>query len=313
MSAAPGRSQASSHRSPQGEGTPMSAAPGRSQASSHRSPQGEGPAVNAPARPLQAWIDGIGFIAPGLPDWPSARAVLRGEQAFVPAPSLLPAPALLPPAERRRASRVVKLSLGLGLEAVAQAGADASLLATVFAASGADGHNCHALCAQLASDDRQISPTRFHNSVHNVAAGYWGIATRSMAPCQVIGAFDASFGAGLLDALAQVAVDSRQVLLIAYDSEYPQPLHDKRDTPDCAGVALLLARSRGAASLARIELTPTGQAPDALTDPGMEDLRLRVPALRALPLLERLARGLGGTVVLECLPPMQLALDVQPC
>jgi len=29
MSAAPGRSQASSHRSPQGEGTPMSAAPGR--------------------------------------------------------------------------------------------------------------------------------------------------------------------------------------------------------------------------------------------------------------------------------------------
>ncbi len=42
MSAAPGRSQASSHRSPQGEGTLSTAAPGRSQASSHRSPQGEG-------------------------------------------------------------------------------------------------------------------------------------------------------------------------------------------------------------------------------------------------------------------------------
>ncbi|MBA4262768.1 MAG: hypothetical protein C0443_12315 [Comamonadaceae bacterium] len=47
MSAAPGRSQASSHRSPQGEGTPVSAAPGRSQASSHRSPQGEGTPVSA--------------------------------------------------------------------------------------------------------------------------------------------------------------------------------------------------------------------------------------------------------------------------
>jgi hypothetical protein len=30
--------------------------------------------------PLTAWIEGIGFIAPGLPDWPSACAVLRGEQ-----------------------------------------------------------------------------------------------------------------------------------------------------------------------------------------------------------------------------------------
>ena len=264
-------------------------------------------------QPLQAWIDGIGFIAPGLPDWPAAKAVLRGEQAFVSAPSLLPAPALLPPAERRRASRVVKLCLGLGLQAVAQAGADASTLATVFTASGADGHNCHALCAQLASDDRQISPTRFHNSVHNAAAGYWGIATRSMAPCQVIGAFDASFGAGLLDGLAQVVIDRQLVLLISYDSEYPEPLFAKRDTPDCAGVALMLRPSRCAASLARIELTPVGQTPDVLVDPALEALRTCIPALRALPLLERLARGQSGTVVLDYLPDLQLALDLELC
>ena len=57
MSAAPGRSQASSHRSPPGEGTPVSAAPGRSQASSHRSPPGEGTPVSAAAddRP-RCWI-----------------------------------------------------------------------------------------------------------------------------------------------------------------------------------------------------------------------------------------------------------------
>ena len=29
--------------------------------------------------PLAAWVEGIGFLAPGLPDWPTARAVLRGE------------------------------------------------------------------------------------------------------------------------------------------------------------------------------------------------------------------------------------------
>ena len=156
------------------------------------------------SKALTAWIEGIGFLAPGLPDWPTARAVLRGEQAYENAPSVLPAPAILPPAERRRASRVVKLTLAVGREAAAHAEADVAQLATVFSASGADGHNCHALCEQLAGEDRQISPTRFHNSVHNAAAGYWGIATGAMAPCLVICAYDASFGAGLLDALGHL-------------------------------------------------------------------------------------------------------------
>ena len=263
--------------------------------------------------PLTAWISGIGFIAPGLPDWTTARAVLLGEQPYVAAPSVLPSPAILPPAERRRASRVVKLTLGIGLEAAAHAGADVATLATVFSASGADGHNCHALCEQLATDDRQISPTRFHNSVHNAAAGYWGIATHAMAPCQVLCAFDASFGAGLLDTLGQVIVDQQPTLLIAYDSEYPEPLHAKRDTPDCAGVALLLTPERTANSLARITVSPSTTAAEQITDAALETLRTTIPAMRALPLLHKLVRGEAGPVCLDYLPPMQLMVDLQPC
>ena len=271
-------------------------------------------ALVAPSsRPLTAWLDGIGLIAPGLPNWAFARDVLCGDYGFEYAPTVLPVPSLLPAAERRRASRVIKLCLGLGLEAVAHAGADASTLATVFTASGADGHNCHALCEQLASDDRQISPTRFHNSVHNAAAGYWGIATGSMEPCQVISAFDASFGAGLLDAMAQVVCDGRSVLLIAYDSEYPEPLHAKRDTPDCGGVALLLGAQRSATSLASIQVAPSVGTADVLTDAGLEDLRRQIPALRALPLLQRLAKERSGTVCLDYLPPMQLTAEIQLC
>lgn len=262
---------------------------------------------------LNAWIDGIGFLAPGLPDWPTASAVLRGEQALVAAPSLLPAPAILPPAERRRASRVVKLTLAIGLEAAAHAAADVATLTTVFAASGADGHNCHALCEQLATDDRQISPTRFHNSVHNAAAGYWGIATHAMAPCQVICAYDASFGAGLLDALGQLLVDGQPVLLIAYDSEYPAPLHAKRDTPDCGGVALLLSPQQSERSLSRITVSPTDEPAEHLADAALESLRTSIPALRSLPMLQALARGEGGRVCLDYLAPMQLAVEVQPC
>jgi hypothetical protein len=265
----------------------------------------------AKTTPLTAWIEGIGFLAPGLADWPATRAALRGETSWVSQPSVLPAPAILPPAERRRASRVVKLTLAIGLEAAAHAGADPATLAAVFTTSAADGHNCHALCEQLASEDRQVSPTRFHNSVHNAAAGYWGIATQSMAPCQVLAAFDASFGAGLLDALAQVALDRQPTLLLSYDAEYPEPLHAKRNTPDCAGVALLLTPERSERSLAKITVTPYRDAAEPMADAGLENLRTAIPAMRVLPLLQKLARGEAGRVVLDYLPPMQLAVDVE--
>jgi len=258
---------------------------------------------------LTAWINGVGLIAPGLPDWPAARAVLKGEQAWLRAPSVLPAPALLPPAERRRASRVIKLALGLGLEAAA--GDDVSRLATVFTASGSDGHNCHAMCEQLATDDRHISPTRFHNSVHNAPAGYWGIATKSMAPCQVLCAYDGSFGAGLLDALGQVVLDQQSTLLMAYDSEYPEPLHRVRPLPDCAGVALLLEPVATPRSIARISAWTTDTSATPWQHAPLEPLRASVPALRGLPMLERLARAQWGECVLDYLPGLQLAVRIE--
>jgi len=84
----------------------------------------------------------------------------------------------------------------------------------------------------LASDDRQISPTRFHNSVHNAAAGYWSIATGAMTSSSVLCAFDACFGAGLLEALTQVVVDDTRSVLLACDTAYPEPLHSVRPIPD---------------------------------------------------------------------------------
>jgi hypothetical protein len=200
--------------------------------------------------------------------------------------------------------------LAVGLEATTHAKADVAQLATVFAASGADGHNCHALCEQLATDDRQISPTRFHNSVHNAAAGYWGIATGAMAPCQVLCAFDASFGAGLLDAVAQVTLAQQPVLLIAYDSEYPEPLFSTRPVPDVAGVALLLTPQRSVHSLARIGIETTRTVADTLPDDVLERMRTSIPALRALPLLNKLACGEHGRVTLDYLAPLQLNLAV---
>ncbi len=262
---------------------------------------------------LSACIDGVGFLGPGLPDWPAAMRVLRRESSWQHARTVLPVPECLSGAERRRTGPLVRLTLAVGLEASTQAGADPVALPSVFTSSGGDGQNCHEICAVLATSERQLSPTRFHNSVHNAAAGYWGIATGATAPANALCAYDASFGAGLLEALCQVVVERTRVLLIAYDASYPEPMHSVRPIPDACGVALVLSPAAGARSLARIEVGLSAHAPDRMADAELEGLRSAVPAARSLPLLEKLAAGAPGCVHLDYLDGACLAVTVSAC
>jgi Beta-ketoacyl synthase, N-terminal domain len=208
---------------------------------------------------------------------------------------------------------VVKVTLAVALEATMRAGANPEYMPCVFSSSGSDGHICHEICQALASPAREVSPTRFANSVHNVAAGYWSIATGSMSESNVLCAFDASFVAGLLDSILMVAVDRQTVLFVAYDTEYPPPLHAKRPIPDALGVAMILSPERTANSMAGIEIALTDESADKMTDPGLEALRSQVPAARSLPLLRLLAGGGGGRVVLDYLDVSRAAVQVQPC
>jgi Beta-ketoacyl synthase, N-terminal domain len=263
--------------------------------------------------PLAAYVEGIGFLGPGLADWPAASRVLSGATPWRSLPTVLPAPQCLPSAERRRTGAPVKLTLAVGLEAISSAGVDPTTLPAVFSSSGGDGQNCHEICQVLASADRQVSPTRFHNSVHNAAAGYWGIATGATAASNALCAHDASFAAGLLEAFAQVAVERTAVLLIAYDASYPEPLHSVRPIPDAFGIALVLAPARRAASRAHLQLSWCEGPADTLADAGLERLRASIPAARSLPLLAQLARAEPGRAVIEYLEEQCLALEVGPC
>jgi hypothetical protein len=262
---------------------------------------------------LSAYLGGIGILGPGLDNWPAAAAVLSGQRAYEPQPTVLPMPAVLAAAERRRSGRVVKLALAVGLEATSRAAADPAQLASVFSSSGGDGHNCHELCQALALEGREISPTRFANSVHNAAAGYWSIGTGAMAESNVLCAFDASFTAGLLETLTQVAVDGAPVLLVAYDAEYPQPLHANRPIPDAFGVAMVLTPERGAGSLARLDASLTDEVYERLADPALEALRCAIPAARCLPLLLRLAASQSGRAILEYLDVARVAVQIESC
>jgi hypothetical protein len=263
------------------------------------------------ATTLTAHIEGIGVLGPGFLDWPASVAVLAGSSTYHGARTVLPLPNALPSAERRRAGRVVRLALAVGAEAVAQSGADVRSLPTVFCSSGGDGDNCHEICSALATDERFISPTRFHNSVHNAAAGYWSIAYGCTEASVTLCAFDASFGAGLLEAASQIASGAGPVLLIAYDIDYPPPLHAQRRIPDAFGLSLLLAPIESARALARVRVSFCAEPASTLEIPALEALRVTTPAARGLTLLEQLARGRRGTSVLEYLDGTRLAVELE--
>jgi Beta-ketoacyl synthase, N-terminal domain len=149
--------------------------------------------------------------------------------------------------------------------------------------------------------------------VHNAPAGYWSIATGATAPSTSLCAFDGSFGAGLLEALCQVQVARNPVLLIAYDTGYPEPLHRVRPISDAFGIALLLSPERGERTLGRVDVELTADAADVMADPRLESLRSGYPTARGLPLLMALARGQAHRHVLDYLDDRRLAVTTTPC
>ena len=247
---------------------------------------------------MRLFIEGIGLIGPGLDGWPTARGVLAGETLYDATPVRLQPVALLPPAERRRSGTTVRLAIGSGVEALAQAGRDAIDMPIVFAASGSDGETIHETLSVLATQQREVSPTRFHNSVHNAPSGYWALATGSRAPSVSLSAYDGTFAAGLLEAASQAVVHDCPVTLIAYDVPYPEPLHTARPIEAMFAVALVLnvhRTDRARATLA-IAMAEAGLAATAIADAALERLRLGNPAARALPLLAAIARGDTATI-----------------
>jgi hypothetical protein len=259
------------------------------------------------------YLHAIGLAAPGLAGWEKARAVLRGDEPHV-ATALAPhAPALLPANERRRATPAVRLAFQAAEDAMKSCALPAARLATVFASSDADLAIIHRISSALANTPRLISPTDFHNSVHNAAGGYWHIATASHRASSTICAYDGSFAAGLLESCVQVAVDGHDVLFVAFDLPAPEPLHSKRPMSHPASVALVLGARPEAGMLATLSCAATrDESETAMACDALESLRTGNPASRALPLLALVARGKPGRVVLPAANGNLLAVTMTP-
>ena len=242
---------------------------------------------------MPVFIDAIGLAAPGLPNWTEGQSILRHERAYQRVEMPRFAPNFLPPNERRRATRIGRLAFQAAEEAMGSTDIPADALAAVFASSGGDTEVLDRICRALDTPERSVSPTDFHNSVHNAPAGYWSIATRSRWSSTSLSAHDSSFAAGLLEAVSVVTQERIPVLLVAYDIRPPSPLLHARNLLDDFSLALVLTPERRACSrmTLRLGLDDDSVAETTLDDPALESLRLGNPAARALPLLTALAQA----------------------
>jgi hypothetical protein len=257
---------------------------------------------------IDVCLTGQAVLGPGLADWNSARDVLRGATPYVRGPAPEPAPGLLPPTERRRASAPVRWALAVAQ--LALAGRDAEAVATVFVSCGGDGMITHQICEALASAPGAVSPTRFHNSVHNAPAGYWSIATRTHAASTSLSGFEGSFAIGLLEAATQAAVERCHVLLVAYDLPYPEPMHALWPVAHPFAAALLLAPPGAGPGAFRLALKP-GAARAAWPSAIPASFQSN-PASWALPLLAAYLRDAPAELELPYSGASHLAVSVRP-
>lgn len=252
---------------------------------------------------MKADIIGIGIMGPGLEGWDASRAVLRGEAAYDPEGFEPPPPELLSSRERRRSGPAIRLALGAGLEAASQSGQSLDNFAAVFGTSGGNGREVHSILSALCEPEMLVSPTHFHNSVHNSAVGYWCIATGCHKSSTSVAAYDYTFAAALLKAVAQVTTERQPVLLAVLDCAFPEPLNSKRPIDLPFAVSLALAPAGQGAALARLELAWRHGAPNPEEAPprntALEFAWRGNPAGRALPLFEALARGEEANLVLR--------------
>ena len=263
---------------------------------------------------MEIAIQGAGLLAPGLIGWESGRMVLAGLSSFQSGAVPDPDAVMLPPNERRRSSDCVRWAVQVAQEAMAQSGLNPRDVPTVFASSGGEMGVFDKLCRTLATPERTVSPTLFHQSVHNAAAGYWGIATAGQQSSTALSCYDDSFAAGLLEAVTMVHVERCPVLLVAYDLAVPSPLSQARRITAGFAVALVLAPSTDASlGVMRIGLEECLDEPSRLEHPVLEGVRIDNPAARSLPLLTAIAMGGDRTIRLGLLEGQQLMVELGPC
>ncbi len=202
---------------------------------------------------------------------------------------------LMPANLRRRASLTTKMAITVATEACKQANVNPANLPSVFASVGGEIQVTDALCLALSEHQAALSPTQFHNSVHNTTAGYWGILHQCYHATTAIAAVDDTFAMGLLEAWTQLQQRPGDILLVCYDELWPDYLAPPMGSYALASAMVLsnTTTNNDLYTVTRPAITKNSLS----ISPTLNDFTQRSPAASVIPLLMAL-NNLGSNTVI---------------
>lgn len=185
---------------------------------------------------------GFGLWGRGLTSYPEFSQQLQTDfDGLAQAEFLVPKPEAIAPKERRRAGLTINIAVEVAHQACAQAAVDISQIPSVFVSAMGDTAITDYMCRKLAQPQKMLSPTKFHNSVHNAPSGYWTISAENRAPSSFVGGFAESFGAGVLEAASQSIAMQTPVLAVFYDIANEPPFAGLCPVAETLAVGLVVA------------------------------------------------------------------------
>ncbi len=189
---------------------------------------------------------------------------------------------ILPAMIRRRTSIATRVAITAAARACSTA-ETGNKLPAIFVSCVGEMQVTDKLCQAIARQDYPLSPSLFHNSVHNTATGYWSLATGNMASMQAMGALEDGFALGLLEAWCQIQTIADQVLLVIYDEAMPEHLLPDYSWEPCA-FALVLDANADSCPQIQQPFQPNGfdETPEVIA------FEKHSPAMAALPLFQSL-------------------------
>ena len=243
---------------------------------------------------------GVGAWGPSFRNWQDLQMLMSGQQldddgAKGPKPDVIPAN------ERRRAPLPVRLAVETSAQACLDAGLEASELACVFVSGLGDTQLTDYMCKVLAGDNKALSPTKFHNSVHNAAAGYWTNSTECMQAANSVAGFTQSVSLTLIEALIQAQAEQRALLLTFYDAPSSPVLKEllKNELPFAVSMVIApasVANGKGQSLIASVQSEPASWPPQTWQG-DLHHCYAHNPVARILPFLELLTGSKDDTLM----------------
>lgn len=170
-------------------------------------------------------VIGLGAWGDYFDSWQSLAELLKNKNA-TPEKASGPKPQIIPANERRRAPLPVRLAVESSWQASQMAELDPKELSCVFVSGFGDTQLTDYMCKVLAGESKELSPTKFHNSVHNAAAGYWTISTGCEKAANSVAGFENSVSMTLLEGMIQCIEEDKPILLTFFDAAVSEILTD---------------------------------------------------------------------------------------